>query len=141
MVTATAKHLSDKIAQYGISYEKDLELCIVERRTNGDIVCDNTHPAWKEMLAKYRKNTQPAQPQPQYPNGLGTLVTHGIDAASFGLAKPVATSIAKVFGAKTCSCNARAACLNQLVPDVRKVDALGWLMLSSQILACIGAKR
>ena len=73
--------------------------------------------------------------------GLGSVVSKGIDLASFGMAKPVATSIAKAFGASSCGCDARAKCLNELVPDVSKIKPVDWLWLAPRILKCIGASE
>lgn len=140
MIIETEKHLADRVTQHGYEYLTELEPCIVERRDNGDIVCDDTHPAWRTMLEKYRKSRLNSPPQQQYPNGLGTLAAQGIDAVSFGLAKPVASAISSIFGAKSCGCDARAQCLNELVPDATKIDALSWASISWKILKCIGVK-
>lgn len=78
------------------------------------------------------------QPAPIVDYGLGSIAKRGIDATTFGMGKRAATVIARIFGRKNCGCLARAKCLNQLVPDVRKIKGKRWLKLLPQIMACLG---
>ncbi|MCL2647958.1 MAG: hypothetical protein FWD61_13255 [Phycisphaerales bacterium] len=75
----------------------------------------------------------------KYPNGFGTLARNGIAIASLGMAKPIATAIAKAMGKPDCGCLARMKYMNRLVPDVATVGVADWIKLTPKILAVLGA--
>ena len=94
---------------------------------------------WNTLAEKWRPRMRRPRPSlaatcKSYPNGLGTLARRGIDAASFGLAKPLAMKLAKIMGAKNCGCDARERWLNELVPNVATVGKMEWMRLAPKIL-------
>ena len=94
------------------------------------------HAKWQSFKKCPKSSIVPLQQQ--YPNGLGTLARRGIDVVSFGLAKPLAMTIARIMGAQNCGCDAREQRLNELVPDVADVGVMDWIKLTPRILAALG---
>ncbi|MCL2649217.1 MAG: hypothetical protein FWD61_19835, partial [Phycisphaerales bacterium] len=89
------------------------------------------HAKWQSFKKCPKSSIVPLQQQ--YPNGLGTLARRGIDVVSFGLAKPLAMTIARIMGAQNCGCDAREQRLNELVPDVADVGVMDWIKLTPKI--------
>jgi hypothetical protein len=115
--------------------------CSRDQKRVSDGICrgcrDNPDPKlWP--LTVTAKPTPPLPPPP--PHGLGNLARQKIDLVTLGTGELVASTIARVFLARKCSCEARARCLDRLVPDVREVEgAAAWTMLLPRILLCLGA--
>jgi hypothetical protein len=98
------------------------------------------YAALAQIYGGGRIQSTPISGVPMFPRGLGTLVRNGVDAASLGLAKPIADALAKAFAGGNCQCLAREACLNKLVPDVHEVLTREWPMIAVKAAFCVVAK-
>ena len=54
MIRATAQHLADRLAYRPPEYLREIEPAIVARNADGSIDFDDTHPAWRAAMVKYR---------------------------------------------------------------------------------------